>query len=69
MKAVLKDKQVSMRLSSEVAEQMREAALAEGLSMADFVTKMFQERNRRDGLEERLEALERAVFHQSQSAA
>jgi predicted DNA-binding ribbon-helix-helix protein len=65
MKTVLKDAQVSLRLSSDVAEQLKRCAAEENLSLADYVTKIFKERQNKDDLSERVKALERAVFQQS----
>ena len=68
MKPTLKDTQVSLRLSSEVASAMKNAAKMEHLSLADFLTRLFQEREKQQDLESRLAALERVVFQQSQAA-
>lgn len=68
MKTTLKDTQISLRFNGEVLEAMKNAARDENLSLSDFIMKLFQERDKRDQLEARLEALERAVFHQSQVA-
>jgi uncharacterized protein (DUF1778 family) len=68
MKSTLKDTQISLRFNGDVLEAMKTAAKAENLSLSDFIMKLFQERDKKDQLEARLEALERAVFHQSQAA-
>ena len=68
MKATLKDTQISLRFNGEVLEAMKAAAKSENVSLSDFLTKLFQEKDKKDLLEARLEALERAVFHQSQAA-
>ncbi|WP_143861880.1 hypothetical protein [Nostoc linckia] len=60
--ALIKDKQISMRFNSEVLEKIKEAASAEHLSVPDYLTKLFLER---DKFENRLEALERVVFQKS----
>lgn len=65
MKNILKDAQVSLRLSSEVAEQLKRCASEENLSLADYVTKIFKERLDKDDLAERVKALERVVFQSS----
>ncbi|MBW4677774.1 MAG: hypothetical protein KME52_28400 [Desmonostoc geniculatum HA4340-LM1] len=68
MKTTLKDTQISLRFNGEVLEAMKNAAVSENISLSDFITKMFQDRDKQDKLETRLEALERAVFQQSQAA-
>jgi len=65
MRTTLKDAQISIRFSSEVLEAMKKEASAENISLSDFLTKLFQEREKGNQLESRLEALERAVFQQS----
>ena len=68
MKTTLKDTQVSLRFNKEILEGMKSDAASENISLSDFITKLYQERGKKDQLEARLEALERAVFHQSQVA-
>lgn len=68
MKSTLKDTQVSLRLNGEVADAMKKAAKQEHLSLADYLTKLFDERGRKEELEARVEALEKAVFNTVQAA-
>lgn len=68
MKSTLKDTQVSLRLNGEVADAMKKAAKQEHLSLADYLTKLFDERGRKEELEARVEALEKAVFNTIQAA-
>ncbi|MEO1431755.1 MAG: hypothetical protein AAFV71_22390 [Cyanobacteria bacterium J06633_8] len=68
MKSTLKDTQVSLRLNGAVAEAMKKAAKEEHLSLADYLTKLFDERGRKEELEARVEALEKAVFNTIQAA-
>ena len=68
MKSTLKDTQISLRFNGDVLEAMKSAAKTENISLSDFIMKLFQERDKKDELEARLEALERAVFHQTQVA-
>ncbi|MBW4636015.1 MAG: hypothetical protein KME30_30270 [Iphinoe sp. HA4291-MV1] len=68
MKTTLKDTQVSLRFNKETLEAMKSVAASENISLSDFITKLFQERDKKNQLEARLEALERAVFHQTQVA-
>ena len=65
MRTTLKDAQISIRFSSDVLESMKREASAENISLSDFITKLFQEREKGNQLEARLEALERAVFQNS----
>ncbi|MUG99789.1 hypothetical protein F7734_48960 [Scytonema sp. UIC 10036] len=67
-KPVLKDAQLSVRISSEILEKMKQEASELNLSMADFVLKLYQEHQSKEDLEERVRALERAVFQQSNAA-
>jgi predicted DNA binding CopG/RHH family protein len=67
-KPTLKDAQVTIRLNSELLEQMKNDARNDNLSIADFVVKLYQAYKEGDDVQSRLEALERAVFHQSQIA-
>jgi len=60
-----KDAQMTIRISSEVLEALKKDAKDENLSMADFVVKLYQAYKVEDDTKARLEALERAVFHQS----
>jgi uncharacterized protein (DUF1778 family) len=68
MKSTLKDTQISLRFNGDILEGMKQAAASENISLSDFITRLFQERNKQDKLESRLEALERAVFDKSQAA-
>lgn len=68
MKSTLKDTQVSLRLNGQVADAMKKAAKEEHLSLADYITKLFDERGRKEQLEARVEALEKAVFSAVQAA-
>jgi predicted DNA binding CopG/RHH family protein len=68
MKTTLKDTQVSIRFNREVLEAMKTDAANENISLSDFITKLYQEKGKKDQLEVRLEALERAVFQKSQAA-
>ena len=72
MKTTLKGTQISLRFNGEVLEAMKNAAASENISLSDFITKMFQDRDKQSKLEtrleSRLEALEREVFKQSQAA-
>lgn len=69
MKTTLKDTQISLRFNGEILEAMKAIAANENISLSDFITKMFQERDKLNNLEARLEArleaLERVVFQQS----
>lgn len=60
-----KDAQMTIRISSEVLEALKKDAKDENLSMADFVVKLYQAYKVEDDIKARLDALERAVFHQS----
>ena len=67
-KPTFKDAQMTIRLSSEVLEALKQDAKAENLSMADFVVKLYQAYKQENDTKSRLDALERAVF-QRQSGA
>ena len=65
MKTTLKDAQVSLRFNKEILDSMKDMAASENISLSDFIAKLFQERDKKDEMESRLEALERAVFRQA----
>lgn len=52
-----------LRLNDEVAAGMKKAAKDEHLSLADYITKLFDEPGRKEELEARVETLEKAVFN------
>lgn len=68
-KPTYKDAQLTIRINSELLEQMKKDAKNSNLSMADFVVKLYENYNEKSDVTSRLEALERAVFHQSQQVA
>ncbi|MBW4607096.1 MAG: hypothetical protein KME22_07695 [Hassallia sp. WJT32-NPBG1] len=67
-KPTFKDAQMTIRISSDLLEALKKDAKNENLSMADFVVKLYQAYKVQDDVKARLEALERAVFHQSSAA-
>jgi hypothetical protein len=67
-KPTYKDAQLTIRINGELLEQMKKDAKNSNLSMADFVVKLYEIYNEKSDVTSRLEALERAVFHQSQVA-
>ncbi len=79
MKPTYKDSQLSVRINGEKLQEMKAAATALNLALSDYVVKLFDDSQKQNNLqnewqiekvrlEARLEALERAVFHQSQAA-
>jgi predicted CopG family antitoxin len=72
MKASHKNAQMTIRISEEMLEKMKQDAKQLNLSLSDFIIDIYQKRESNLDLEmrlnARLEALERAVFHQSQAA-
>ena len=68
MKPTYKDSQLSVRINGELLQEMKADAAALNLSMADFVAKLYNDSKSKSAVDARLEALERAVFHQSQAA-
>jgi len=72
MKPTHKNAQMTIRINDEMLERMKEDAKKLNLSLSDFIIDLYQQRESNSDLEmrlnARLEALERAVFHQSQAA-
>ena len=68
MRTTLKDAQISVRFNSEILEAMKKEASAENISLSDFLTRLFQEREKSNLIESRLEALERVVYQSSTAA-
>ncbi len=72
MKPTHKNAQMTIRINDEMLERMKEDAKKLNLSLSDFIIDLYQQRESNLDLEmrlnARLEALERAVFHQSQAA-
>ncbi|NEQ28886.1 MAG: hypothetical protein F6K28_60055 [Microcoleus sp. SIO2G3] len=68
MKTTLKDAQVSLRFNKEILEAMKASAASENISLSDYLAKLYQERNEKDDLKARVEAIERVLFHQSKAA-
>lgn len=62
MKQILKDTQISLRVSSEIAKNLKECAYEDNLSLADYIVKIFKESQNKNDLEERVRALENVVF-------
>jgi predicted CopG family antitoxin len=62
MKTTLKDSQISLRLNSEMLEDMKLSAKSENISLSDYITRLHQDRKKGDSLETRLESLEKVVY-------
>lgn len=67
-KQVLKDAQLSVRISSEILNEMKREASELNISLADYVLRLYEKTHSESDLEQRVKSLERAVFHQSNAA-
>lgn len=64
MKQTLKDGRVSLRINSDILDQIKADAALAKLSLADYVVSLYTEvkSNTKKDLEERVKLLEAAVF-------
>lgn len=69
MKQIYKDAKISLRLNSELLEDVKTEADELNLTLSDYINKILLERKQANQIEARFKTLENAVFGKTTQAA